>query len=60
MTTILNLQQEELGKRTINEKFRFSNISHSREKLQNIAHTLIKKLCFGTFSYVLEHLVEFS
>lgn len=55
MTTILSLQQEELGRRTINENFRFSNIFHSREKSHNIAHTLIKKLV-----YVLEHLVEFS
>lgn len=56
MTTILNLQQEALGKRTINENFHFSNILHSREKSQNIAHTQIKKLV----CYILEHLVEFS
>lgn len=48
---ILNLQKEELGKSYKWVISFFSNVSHTREKSQNIAHILIKKLV----SYVLEH-----
>ena len=49
-----SFQQEETGKSYQWVISLFSSISHSREKWQNIAHTLIKNisvslLCFGTF-----------
>lgn len=48
---ILNLQKEELGKSYKWVITFFSNVSHTREKSQTIAHILIQKIV----SYVLEH-----